>query len=114
MGALPDSRKQRAQHPATTKLLEREAVPDVALVLARRDGQLDLADPFGLRGEPTVSGKLIANPRPETSAPPGKPRCDEIALGFHGRGNHGHGSRGRSRRNAACPGVPMFRGVDWR
>src|SRR5450759_3323303 len=79
MGALPDSRKQRAQHPATTKLLEREAVPDVALVLARRDGQLDLADPFGLRREPTVSCQLIATPRPETAPPPRHPRASRVA-----------------------------------
>src|SRR6202140_1198741 len=87
VGTGPDAREQRAQHPAPPNMLEREAVPDVTLTIARRDRQLELTDPFGLRRQPSVPGDLIAKPRPEAPAASRHPRRDEIPIRTHGRGD---------------------------
>src|ERR1700674_3026398 len=83
VGSFSDTREQRAQHPATSKVLECEAVPDVALARARRDRQLELADPFRLRGKPSVPGQLLSEPGSEAAAASRHPLSYEIPLRAH-------------------------------
>src|SRR6266851_465996 len=91
-GTFPDPREQRAQDSVTPVRRQREAVPDVALTRTRCDGQLELADPLRLSGQPAVPGELTVHPHPETAAPPRHARRDEVSFGAHGRGDQESGN----------------------
>src|SRR6266851_4194620 len=103
-GTVPDPREQRAQHSATPVRRQREAVPDVALTRTRCDGQLELADPLRLGGQPAVPGQLTAYPDPETAAPPRHARGDKVSFRAHGRGDQGSGNRVDLSNFPAWPG----------
>src|SRR5260370_4938135 len=92
-GTFRDPREQCAQDSVTPVRRQREAVPDVALAHTRRDGQLELADPFRPGGQPAVPGQLTACPHPETAAPPRHARGDKVSFRAHGRGDQRSGSR---------------------
>ena len=82
-GARPDPGQQRSQRSAAPLMLERETVPDVTLSLTRSDFKLQLADPLGLRGQPSVPCKLAAKPPSEAPAATRQPGFHQISIAAH-------------------------------
>src|SRR6184192_3747440 len=60
-----------------------DAVPDITLGCPGRDLELQLADPFGPRRKPAITGDLTVLPHSEAATPAGQPCRDQVAFWTH-------------------------------